>query len=298
MCAMGTWRAMGTWCAMGTWRALTVGVAVAALIVGCQPSSVAPTTTATRRPIFSFGPAPTASSPATASSTVGHGATAGPVATAAPAPDLEPEGPTQQAEVVRVTDGDTITVEIDGTSYDVRYIGIDSPEKASPFTDPEPFGAEATQANELLVGGRTVHLESDRTQTDRFDRLLRYVWLQTDDGWRMANREMVRLGLAESRAYRPDTKWQDVLDDAELDARAEGLGMWGAPPPPTIGAGPIATPKRFLGDGCDPAYPDGCIPRPPPDLDCADVSFRRFTVLPPDPHNFDGDLNGIGCEAQ
>ncbi len=48
---------------------------------------------------------------------------------------------------------------------------------------------------------------------------------------------------------------------------------------------------------CDPAYPSVCIPSPPPDLDCADVTYRRFTVLPPDPHQFDGDSDGIGCEG-
>jgi hypothetical protein len=48
---------------------------------------------------------------------------------------------------------------------------------------------------------------------------------------------------------------------------------------------------------CSPAYPTVCIPPPPPDLDCADVTYRRFTVLAPDPHNFDGDHDGIGCEG-
>ncbi|MEO0374125.1 MAG: hypothetical protein AAF329_05740 [Cyanobacteria bacterium P01_A01_bin.17] len=49
-------------------------------------------------------------------------------------------------------------------------------------------------------------------------------------------------------------------------------------------------------EGCDPAYPDVCIAPDPPDLDCGDISERNFTVLPPDPHRFDGDHNGIGCE--
>ncbi len=48
---------------------------------------------------------------------------------------------------------------------------------------------------------------------------------------------------------------------------------------------------------CDPSYPDVCIPPPPPDLDCGDISFRRFRVLPPDPHRFDADHDGIGCES-
>ncbi|MEM3081121.1 MAG: phospholipase D family protein [Nitrososphaerota archaeon] len=48
---------------------------------------------------------------------------------------------------------------------------------------------------------------------------------------------------------------------------------------------------------CDPSYPDVCIPPPPPDLDCSDIPYRNFRVLPPDPHNFDRDRDGIGCET-
>jgi hypothetical protein len=55
-----------------------------------------------------------------------------------------------------------------------------------------------------------------------------------------------------------------------------------------------ATPTRVA---CDPSYPTVCIPPAPPDLDCAEVPFRRFQVLPPDPHGFDGDKDGIGCET-
>ncbi len=61
-----------------------------------------------------------------------------------------------------------------------------------------------------------------------------------------------------------------------------------APTPTTAPAGDRA--------GCDPSYPTVCIPPKPPDLACKDVSAKRFTVLPPDPHGFDGDKDGIGCE--
>ncbi|NJL36858.1 MAG: hypothetical protein HC840_06910 [Leptolyngbyaceae cyanobacterium RM2_2_4] len=47
---------------------------------------------------------------------------------------------------------------------------------------------------------------------------------------------------------------------------------------------------------CDPSYPGVCIAPAPPDLDCHNISHRRFEVRPPDPHRFDGDLDGIGCE--
>lgn len=48
---------------------------------------------------------------------------------------------------------------------------------------------------------------------------------------------------------------------------------------------------------CHPSYPTVCIPPPPPDLDCGDIPYRRFQVLPPDPHRFDSDHDGIGCEV-
>jgi hypothetical protein len=56
------------------------------------------------------------------------------------------------------------------------------------------------------------------------------------------------------------------------------------------GGGPV-------GD-CDPAYPDFCIPPPPPDLDCRDIGVDSFTALPPDPHHLDADHDRIGCEPQ
>jgi micrococcal nuclease len=139
---------------------------------------------------------------------------------------LAPNGPTQTAEVLSVTDGDTIDVLIDGRLETVRYIGIDTPE-LHPRGGPAEFMAdEAAHANTLLVDGQTVHLERDVSQTDRFGRLLRYVWLRTPDGWLMVNRQLVRDGLAKASAYPPDTRWQHILDDAENDAREERLGIW------------------------------------------------------------------------
>jgi PKD repeat protein len=50
---------------------------------------------------------------------------------------------------------------------------------------------------------------------------------------------------------------------------------------------------------CDSSYPDLCIPPPPPDLDCGDDSVpENFQVLPPDPHGFDSDNDGIGCDSE
>mgnify|MGYP006921337867 CR=1 FL=1 len=65
---------------------------------------------------------------------------------------------------------------------------------------------------------------------------------------------------------------------------------------PTVAKSPTTPPTP--GENCDAAYPTVCIPPPPPDLDCKDVTARGFKVLPPDPHKFDNDGNGIGCEGQ
>ena len=73
-----------------------------------------------------------------------------------------------------------------------------------------------------------------------------------------------------------------------------GVGVITRPTPPAQTATPTTVPAR---QNCDAAYPTVCIPPPPPDLDCGDIPDRRFTVLPPDPHRFDSDRDGIGCES-
>jgi len=82
-----------------------------------------------------------------------------------------------------------------------------------------------------------------------------------------------------------------------------GTGIPVVPVVPVVSAVPLpslpslpATTVASAGGDCDPSYPTVCIPPSPPDLDCADVPYRRFEVLPPDPHRFDGDHNGLGCE--
>ncbi|MGQ9567201.1 MAG: thermonuclease family protein [Anaerolineae bacterium] len=183
-----------------------------------------------------------------------------------------------RAQVVRVDDGDTIQVEIAGQVYRVRYIGMDCPEGT------ELFGTEATRKNAELVAGKVVELERDVSETDRYGRLLRYVWV----GGLLVNGELVRLGYARARAYPPDVRYHDLFVRLEEEARSAGRGLWGLPPTAT------AAPQT---GACDPAYPTVCIPPPPPDLDCGDIPYRRFPVLPPDPHHFDGDHDGVGCEG-
>jgi micrococcal nuclease len=115
-----------------------------------------------------------------------------------------------------VIDGDTVII---AGGERVRYIGIDTPEMGS---NPEAFAREATDANRALVEGKAVRLERDVSETDRYGRLLRYVWV----GGTMVNVELVRRGLAEAKAYPPDTRYQPLLDAAQFEARVAGRRMW------------------------------------------------------------------------
>jgi micrococcal nuclease len=122
----------------------------------------------------------------------------------------------ETATVTQVIDGDTIVID---TGHRVRYIGIDTPEV---YPEEEAYGVAAWQANRQLVEGKEVRLEPDVSETDKYGRLLRYVYV--DD--RLVNAELVKLGLAEAKAYPPDTKYQSQLEQLEGEARQAGRGMW------------------------------------------------------------------------
>lgn len=255
------------------------------------------TVTLTPLPTFTFTPTITASitnTPTiTFTPTITNTATLTPTATATLPPiaagDCIPQKEREVATVVEIVDGDTIKVDIDGKIYSVRYIGIDAPETA--FRN-EYFGQQATEKNRLLVSGRKVYLFSDVTNTDASGRLLRYVVV----GSTFVNYELVRTGYAPASNYPPDDSCAVTLREAQSTAKIALLGLWAPTPAPVVRSNPVIVPTQG-GGNCDPSYPSVCIPPPPPDLDCKDISYRRFTVLSPDPHGFDGDFDGIGCES-
>lgn len=145
--------------------------------------------------------------------------------------DLAPVGDLERAEVVRVVDGDTVIIDRGRGNERLRYIGIDAPESVKPDTPVEFMGHEASAANAALVDGRTVWLERDVSDRDRFDRLLRYVWLRDGDAWTFVNLELVRQGYAQVSTFPPDVRWRDVFRDAQRGAREGGLGLWGPATP-------------------------------------------------------------------
>lgn len=144
---------------------------------------------------------------------------------------LRPIGETETARVVRVVDGDTLIVDRGRGNERLRYIGIDAPESVKPDTPVEFMGKEASAANAALVDGATVVLEKDVSETDRFGRLLRYVWLRDGETWLFVDLELVRQGYAQVVTFPPDVRWVETLRDAQRVARDAGLGLWGAATP-------------------------------------------------------------------
>lgn len=192
-------------------------------------------------------------------------------------------------EVERVIDGDTFVC-VGGER--VRLLLVDAPEM-----DVEPLGPLARAfLEDLLPVGAEVDLEMDVGERDRFGRLLAYVYLT--DG-RMVNELLARQGFALTMVIPPNVRRVELIREAVAAARAENAGLW-----QVSGFGTIEPDATTDGTdrpgaatpGCDPSYPTVCIPPPPPDLECDDVPFRRFQVLAPDPHHFDGNGDGIGCE--
>ena len=118
------------------------------------------------------------------------------------------------ATLLRVIDGDTIDVELNGELQRVRYIGMNTPERGEHCFD------EATEANIDLVAGKTVKLVKDVSETDRYGRLLRYVYV----GDVFVNRALVAEGFAEAVLYRPDDRHYELFSQLEAEAAQSGLG--------------------------------------------------------------------------
>lgn len=133
-------------------------------------------------------------------------------------------GESAQVEVLRVVDGDTIEVALDGRTEDVRYIGVDTPETVKPGTPVQCFGEQASAFNKELVSGERVRLRFDRELRDRFGRLLAYVYV----GSKLVNAELVRGGYARTLEIEPNTAMAEQLGRLELAAGEAGRGLWSA----------------------------------------------------------------------
>jgi micrococcal nuclease len=249
-------------------------------------STPSPTHTSPPTATLTFTPAPTDTPLPTATSTHTPEPTDTPLPTATPTNTLVPtDTPTATPErtvasVLEVLDGDTIQVGIEGQTYTLRYAGIDTSEPG------EPFGDESAAANRQLVQGKTVALEKDVSETDKYGRLVRYVWV----GDTMVNAELVRLGYAHASMYPPDVRYHDLFLKLESEAREAGRGLWATQPQPATAAPGTAA-------VCDCSYNRYNCKDFATHADaqaCFDYCWgqRGFDV-----HRLDGDGDGSACES-
>jgi micrococcal nuclease len=186
------------------------------------------------------------------------------------------------------------------------------------YQQEECFGPEASRFLKALLNvGGELWIEQDVEDRDQYGRLLRWVWADFGTGEvYLLNEALLRAGFAERYRNTPNDLYLDELLEAETFAQDYQLGLWKACDMPnrvTSASVPTTMPRATLAPtsvaafpapsstddrpGCDPSYPEVCIPPYPPDLSCGDVPYDHLRVLPPDPHHFDGNGDGVGCEG-
>lgn len=139
----------------------------------------------------------------------------------------------KEAVVKRVIDGDTIELT---TGEKVRLILVDTPETKHPTKEVQYFGKEASDYTTKALTGKTVYLQKDVSETDRYGRLLRYVWLQRPTTDEPTNEEIAKYcfnslllenGYAKLATFPPDIKYVDFFRTREQIARNNNYGLWG-----------------------------------------------------------------------
>ncbi len=142
-----------------------------------------------------------------------------------PAKKLAQENQPGLYRVSRFVDGDTIVVSMQGTEEKVRFIGVDTPETHKPNTPVQCYGPAAAAHTKAIIGQHRVRLESDSLSTDRdrYNRLLRYVYLP--DG-RLVNEDLIKNGYGFYYPYFPFTK-AEHFRDVQVSAKATFKGLWG-----------------------------------------------------------------------
>lgn len=182
-----------------------------------------------------------------------------------------------RAKVTWVYDGDTVEVEMGGKKWKVRYIGVDTPEIDQPYYE------EASKANFDMVKNQNVILVRDVSNTDKYDRLLRYVYL-TDGTF--VNAELLRNGYGRTINIPPDVANERYFEQLQEEARREERGLWGLEE--------------------NKALPAGCVTCSKNAHDCGDFNSQRqaqacfdtcMDLTGEDVHHLDGGGDGDVCES-
>ena len=152
-------------------------------------------------------------------------ATFSPASSVGTAPTTVAARPGVAGTVVRVVDGDTVVVNVNGTEEKVRLIGIDTPETVDPRKPVQCFGREASNhTKELLPPGTPVTLVADVEPRDRYRRMLSYIYRSSDNLF--VNLALVNDGYARVYTYPPNVAHVDEFRAAERSARDAKRGLW------------------------------------------------------------------------
>lgn len=144
-------------------------------------------------------------------------------------------GAFEEARIVRVVDGDTLVVNVGGKDEKLRLIGIDAPESVSADAAANVPEGELASAylEDLVKPGQTVYLQKDTSDTDKYGRLLRYVWLEQphdpitldDVRTKMVNGILVADGFAQAKRYKPDVAYAEQLEKLQSEAVSQRNGV-------------------------------------------------------------------------
>lgn len=133
--------------------------------------------------------------------------------------------------VSRVVDGDTVVITVGGVDKKVRLVGVNTPESVGRYAkNPQPYGKEASKFTKEKLDGKQVYLEKDVSDTDKYGRLLRYIWLEEPDKSKiedtMFNAILLKEGYASVMTYPPDVKYSKTFVKIEEKARNNKTGLW------------------------------------------------------------------------
>ncbi len=211
----------------------------------------------------------------------------------------------QLYQVVSVTDGDTIKVDLNGTTETLRLIGIDTPETVDPRKPVQCFGEEASKKAKETLTGKKVSLEADPTQgeRDKYQRLLRYVYLEDGTSF---NKWMIQEGYAHEYTYQSNPyKYQTEFKDAERSARDNKKGLWGnmcngdttqsaSTPPLSTTTTPVIIPVPVASKSTGDSYSCNCS-KTCAQMSCSEAQYQLNTC---GCSRRDGDGDGLACDSQ
>lgn len=198
--------------------------------------------------------------------------------------------------VVRVVDGDTISINKNGSLETVRMIGVDTPETVHPSKPVQCFGQEASAKTKTWLEGRNIILEIDDTQgeRDKYGRLLGYV--RRDDGL-FINLELINQGYAHEYTYNIPYKYQKEFQIAEKEASTSGRGLWAVGVCETEEVSSVIVPVAASASIVKGSYQCSS------DIyNCSDFSTQAeaqalFLSCSVDVHRLDSDKDGVACES-